>query len=112
MRQTEIESEKVQQEMKRTNNELLMNLKNAERKMTISLERIHSQEENKELAQEIFISTQNNYRNGLASLTDLLDAETELVSAQNTYHEALLNYKVAEIELAKAKGKLNTLLED
>lgn len=112
MRQTEIETQKVRQEMKRTNNELLMNLKNAERKMTISLERIHSQEENKELAQEVFASTQNNYRNGLASLTDLLDAESELVAAQNSYHEALLNYKVAEIELAKAKGKINTLLED
>lgn len=112
IRQIEIESQKVQQEMKRANNELLMNLKNAERKMTISLERIHTQEENKELAQTIFISTQNNYRNGLASLTDLLDAESELVATQDNYHEALLNYKIAEIELAKTKGKLNNLLDN
>ena len=51
----------------------------------------------------------NNYVQGLATLTDLLDAENELVAAQNNYTTALLDFKLAEIQLIKAKGELKTL---
>ena len=55
---------------------------------------------------------QNNYQNGLASLTDLLTSETDLVAAQNSYNEALLNYKVAQIELIKSNGNIKSLLTE
>ena len=63
------------------------------------------------LAQEVFFNTQNNYNNGLAPLTDLLSAENSLTEAQNNYSSALLDYKVAEIQLLKAQGSLTTLLK-
>jgi outer membrane protein len=47
---------------------------------------------------------------GLSSLTDVINAETELRTAENSYNEALLQYKVAEIELIKSKGEIGTLL--
>lgn len=111
MKQIEIQRSQVQEEMKRTNNSLQMDLSNARKQLAVSLETVHSQEDNKELAEEVFHSTQNNYKNGLASLTDLLDAETELIKAQDNYNEALLSYKIAEVGLIKAKGKIKSLLE-
>lgn len=110
VRQIEIDRRKVVEEKKRTDNNLQMNLQNARKQMLISYKKIQSQKENQSLAEEVFSSTQNNYRNGLASLTDLLNAETELVSAQNNFHEALLDYKIAEIDLARAKGEIKSLL--
>ncbi|MFT7352010.1 MAG: outer membrane protein [Flavobacterium sp.] len=71
---------------------------------------ITNQNENTKLAQEVLDNTSNNYMQGLASLTDLLDAETELVIAQNNYTTALLDYKLAEIQLIKTKGELKTLI--
>ncbi|MFT6748881.1 MAG: outer membrane protein [Flavobacterium sp.] len=71
---------------------------------------ITNQNENTKLAQEVLDNTNNNYMQGLASLTDLLDAETELVIAQNNYTTALLDYKLAEIQLIKTKGELKTLI--
>ena len=62
-----------------------------------------------QLAQEVLDNTKNNYYNGLAPLTDLLDAENSHVEAQNNYTSALLDYKLAEIQLIKAKGELRTL---
>lgn len=97
--------------MKKTSNSLNMAYENAKNKIKNSLKTIESQEANKKLAEEVFASIRNNYENGLASLTDLLNAETDLVTAQNAYNEALLNYKVAEIELQKAKGEIEKLLE-
>jgi outer membrane protein TolC len=49
---------------------------------------------------------------GLASLTDLLDAENAATQAQNNYTSAVLDYKLAEIKLIKSKGELKTLINN
>jgi outer membrane protein len=110
-RQNSISISKVEEDMKKTVNSLNMAYDNAKNKIKNSLMAIQSQSANKALAEEVFASIQNNYKNGLATLTDLLNAETELVTAQNAYNEALLNYKVAELELKKANGEINKLID-
>lgn len=87
-----------------------MAYENAKIQIRNSLTTIDMQKSNKEFAEEVFNSTRNNYQQGLASLTDLLTAETDLVAAQNSYNQALLNYKVAEIELVKSNGNIRTLV--
>jgi len=109
IKQTDIARQQLQQDQRKTLNELKMNLTNSKEQMNISFEAIQDQVANIALAQNVFNSTQNNYKNGLAPLTDLLDAETELVNAQNGYHEAVLNYKIAEIEYLKSQGKIKSL---
>ena len=110
-RQTEFQILKGQEELSKTNNRLQMNYNNAKNQIANSLEAINAQKANKELAEEVFLSASNNYKNGLASLTDLLDAESGLVTAQNSYNESLLNFKIAEIELIKSKGDIKSLLD-
>jgi outer membrane protein len=46
---------------------------------------------------------------GLVNLTDLLNAEAELTSTQNAYNDSLLQFKVSEINLIKARGEIKTL---
>jgi outer membrane protein len=110
--QASIDVEKIRVDLENTSNALQMAFENARMQMRNSLTTIATQNENKLLAQEVYASTQNNYRNGLATLTDLLNAETELVSAQNSYNQALLNYKVAEIELVKSQGNIRSLINE
>jgi outer membrane protein TolC len=88
-----------------------MAYENAKIQLRNSMNTINSQKKNAELADEIYKSTQNNYNNGLASLTDLLDTENALTSAQNSYTQALLNYKIAEIQLIKSNGNIKSLLQ-
>lgn len=83
---------------------------NAKLQLRNNLSTIGAQKENVSLANEVYYSTQNNYKLGLASLTDLLDAETSLTEAQNSYNEALLQYKLAELDIIKSQGNLKTLL--
>lgn len=85
---------------------------NAKTQIENSLVSINNQKENSKLAQEVLTNTNNNYIQGLASLTELLDAENELVAAQNNYTTALLDYKLAEIQLIKSKGELKTLINN
>jgi outer membrane protein len=69
---------------------------------------LNNQESNLSLAKQVLENIENNYKNGLASLTDLLDAETSYSDAQNNYTNAIMDYKLAEIQLIKAKGELKS----
>ena len=83
---------------------------NAKLQVANNINTIQAQKENVDLANEVYSSTQNNYNLGLANLTDLLDAETSLTEAQNNYNEALLQYKLAELDIIKSNGNLKSLL--
>ncbi len=110
VKQATIDIQKIQEDIKDSSNALKMAYENAKIQIKNSLNTIEAQKGNTILAEEVFNSIQNNYHNGLASLTDLLNAETDLVAAQNLYNTALLNYKVAEIELIKSNGNIKSLI--
>jgi outer membrane protein len=110
IKQAEVSLKKVNEDI--ANTELALNLahENAKSQINNSIITLSAQKKNVELAQEVYLNTQNNYNNGLASLTDLLSAENSLTEAQNNYSTVLLNYKAAEIQLIKSQGQLKSLL--
>lgn len=110
VKQADIEIQQIRQDLKNTKNSLSLSHRNANLALKNNISTINAQEENVKLAAEVYASTQNNYNNGLATLTDLLNAETSLVDAQNSYNQALLNYKLAEIQLIQSNGNIKSLL--
>mgnify|MGYP003887875749 CR=1 FL=1 len=110
--QSQIAIQRLQEDIRRTNNSLKMANENAKSQLTNSLNTIRMQQANKRLAQEVFENVQANYKNGLASLTDLLDAEQSLVEAEKSLNEAMLQYKIGEIELMKSNGNITDLLNE
>lgn len=111
IRQADIDIRKADEDIRETKNSLNLAYENAKIQLRNNINTIRAQRQNVQLAQEIYTSTQNNYNNGLAALTDLLDTENALTSAQNSYTQALLNYKIAEIQLIKSNGNIKSLLK-
>ncbi len=56
-------------------------------------------------AQESYRMTSEKYKNGVASNTDLLDAETALLQAKLTHTQAVVDYTLAIARLKKAIGE-------
>lgn len=110
IKQASVDLLQIQEDLRGTNQRLNLENENAKLQIKNSLQTIQLQEENVLLAEQVLSSTQNNYKNGLASLTDLLDAETARTTAQNSYSQALLKYKLAEIQIMKANGNIKSLL--
>ncbi len=110
IRQAGISIRELQADLKDTKLALDLAFENAKTQINNSIITVGSQKENVALAQEVLDNTQNNYQQGLATLTDLLDAENSLIVAQKNYTSALLDYKLAEIQLVKSKGELKTLI--
>ncbi len=111
VRQATVDIQKADEDRLQVTNGLNLAYENAKIQLRNNFNTINAQKRNANLAQEIYKSTQNNYNNGLASLTDLLDTENSLTQAQNSYTQALLNYKVAEIQLIKSNGNIKTLTQ-
>lgn len=91
---------------------LSMANENAKAQIKNSLLTINTNRSNVVLAKEVLSDTENNYKNGLATLTELLDAEKALADAENNLNTSLLNFKIAEIQLIKSKGQLKSLVNE
>jgi outer membrane protein len=108
--QADVSIRSLQEDIKDTQLSLDLEYRNAKTQIENNIITIGNQKENMRLAGDILKNTKNNYLQGLASLTDLLDAENASLEAQNNYTRAVLAYKIAEITLIKSKGELKTLL--
>lgn len=109
--QAEIDLLDIEEQMNDTKLGLSLEYQNAKAQIENALKSVDIQEENVSLAEKVLTNTQNNYQQGLANLTEILDAENALTDARNNYSNALLEYKIAEIALIKAKGDLKTLIQ-
>jgi outer membrane protein TolC len=110
LRQADVDIRRLNEDIAATRLSLSLAFENARTQINNSIITLNNQKANVGLAQQVYSNTQNNYNNGLATLTDLLTAENALTEAQNNYSSALLDYRVAEIQLIKAQGTLKTLL--
>jgi outer membrane protein len=73
--------------------------------------KLESQEENRRVAEEVYRVSANRYKEGLAPITELLDAENSLRQAQSNYVGILAQLKLAEIDLLHTNGELIKLAE-
>jgi outer membrane protein TolC len=68
------------------------------------------QKENRELAQKVYHQTSLQYQEGMASLADLLNVNSDFLQADNSFNQQILNCKTSEIKMLKASGNLKSLI--
>jgi outer membrane protein TolC len=90
---------------------LTADFRDARFQMANSINAIAAQKENAQLAKNVYLASQSNYNLGLATLTDLLDAQSSFIQAQLSFTQSLLDYKIAELESTRAAGNLRSLLQ-
>lgn len=107
----QIELDKLDVSIKDTKLSLDLSYQNAKSQIENSLLALENQKANVSLAETVTSNTKHNYQYGLATLTELLEAENALVEAKNNYSTAILEYKIAEIQYYKAKGELKNYIK-
>jgi len=65
-----------------------------------------AQKENRRMAEEVYVVTQKRFSEGLASITEVLSAETAMREVQTNFLAALLQHKWASLDIEYANGKL------
>lgn len=104
-----IEIEKSLKDEEALRQSLMMGYSNARMQMDQNRRSIESQRRNKDLATDVLKVTESNYKEGLASLSDLLNASSSQIQAQMNYVNALSNSVKAYIDLKKADGTIKEI---
>lgn len=84
------------------------NLQNEQAKINLKngFEGLDVQSRNMELAEEVLNVTKIKYQQGLGSNLEIVNAESDLKTAQNNYFSALYDVLIAKVDLDKAQGNL------
>ena len=67
---------------------------------------LQTQRRNLALAQKVLADINTQYSSGLVKLTDAINSQSELETAQNNYLNSLINIRQAELNVKKANGTL------
>jgi outer membrane protein len=109
--QAKVRSLQLDQDIKKANQAAVMQHQNAIKKLTSSVGSAKAQEENLQLAEEVYAQTELLYKEGLSPLTDLLEAETALREARTAFNNQLISVKTAQVDLYKATGDITKMAE-
>lgn len=84
---------------------------NATNELMNSRRNFTKQRDNYRLAEDVYTVTTDRYREGIASMTEVLQDEMRMSEAQNNYVTAHYNYRITNLSLLKLTGQLDSLLK-
>lgn len=109
-RQAQLDFLKMAATLENTKERFDMNYQNALSNYQNNKNNVQSQKQNIELAEKVYHETALKYREGLATLSDLLQDEMGLSNAQASYLNALYNFKEAELKIMSLNGEIRQLI--
>src|SRR5690606_20341932 len=110
MEQSALELSRIELEMQQSEAQLSLAFENARNELESAYRNVQQQEENRELAKEVYDQIELQYKEGITLLSELLNTEAERREAENAYQQALLDYQIAQLEMLKATDNLKNLL--
>jgi outer membrane protein len=105
--QSKVKIEKLEKDLQQTTESINMEFENSKTLLSISYNSIRVQEDNVQLAEEVYDQTRLMYQEGLGGLTELLDAEAALREAKIAFTSEVIKYKKARLNMIKAEGNLS-----
>ena len=106
----DIENMKIAQENTRKN--LQVQYLNATNDLMNNPRNFKKQKDNYLLAEDVYAVTMNRYREGITSMTEVLQDEMRMSEAQNNYISAHYNYRITTLMLLKLTGRIDSLVND
>jgi outer membrane protein TolC len=110
VKQAKIKQAELKEDIFKTKDLLTVNYNNAFLEYQTSHDMLAAQKENKELALKVYNQTAMQYQEGMASLADLLNVNSEFLQADNSYNQQILKCKTSEIKMLQASGNLKSLV--
>jgi outer membrane protein len=105
----ELEGQKIDADRQQLRQAKTLEFTQARDQLLNTIQQLRTQEENVSLAREIIEKLTLQYKQGIAPLTDLLNAQTALSEAETNYWQQAFGYKLAFLKLLKTTGRLETL---
>ena len=110
-RQAEMDYRKSELTLKDTKESLSMDYRNALNTYQNNKTNVKRQKQNLSLAEKVYQETSLKYKEGVVTMSNLLQDETSLSNAQDGYLTALYNFKDSELKIMSLNGEINSLIQ-
>ena len=111
IRKAQIDQENARLNYENTLKQMQTQYLNATNELMNNQRNFKKQKDNYLLAEDVYQVTTDRYREGIASMTEVLQDEMRMSEAQNNYLSAHYNYQVANLALLKLTGQMDRLLQ-
>lgn len=109
-RKAEIDIENIRLAKEDTHKNLQTQYVNAMNDLMNNRRNFKKQKDNYRLAERVYEVTTERYREGVASMTEVLQDEMQMSEAQNSYINAHYNYRITNLTLLKLTGRIESLI--
>ena len=110
-RQAEMDYRKSELTLNDTKESLSMDYRNALNTYQNNKTNVKRQKQNLSLAEKVYQETSLKYKEGVVTMSNLLQDETSLSNAQDGYLTALYNFKDSELKIMSLNGDINSLIQ-
>ncbi len=110
VQQYKLQRAQLQEDIEKNKRLLAIDYTSAVSDYYTAAELLNVQKENRELAQKVYDQTLMQYKEGMASLADLLNVNNDFLSADNSYNQQIIKCKTAEVKMLKASGKIKQMV--
>ncbi len=110
VKQAKYKQSQLREDIEKTRDLLTIQYNNAILDYKTAQRLLAEEKENRDLAERVYEQTELQYNEGMASMADLLNVNSDLLSADNSYNQQLLKCKTAEIKILETSGRLKMLL--
>jgi len=111
VKQNVLKKAELEEDIFKAKDLLTVSFQNAYLDYQTSYNMLNVQKENKELARKVYDQTSLQYKEGMASMADLLNVNSDFLQAENSYNQQILKCKTAEVKMLEASGKLKSLVK-
>lgn len=108
LRKANVDIENIRINKENTRKALTTQYLNATNDLLNSQRNYQRQKANFQLAEEVWNTTTERYREGISSMTEVLQDEMRVSEAQNNYINASFSYRLANLTLLRLTGKLES----
>jgi outer membrane protein len=109
VQQKRIEELKIQEDIKKTRELLNVGYNNAVTEYQSACSLLAAQKDNRDLALKVYNQTSLQYKEGMASMADLLNVNSDFIQADNSFNQQVIKCKISEVKVLKASGSLKQL---
>ncbi len=105
IKQEKLSLRKIENELSRFEEAVTLEISSNRNALINAINSLNIQEQNLELATDIYATSKLKYDQGVGSNLEVLDAETSLKDSQANYFNALYEVLISKIDLEKAQGR-------
>lgn len=112
VKQAKFKQAQLNEDIQQTKDLLLIKYNNAQSEYITAQKLLSVQKENRKLAERVYKQTKMQFEEGMASMADLLNVNSDFLQADNSYNQQIIKCKTAEIKMLDASGNLKSLMKN